>query len=95
MREKNVRALRSNMDILISRMGMFVPFEFKNNLTVSTVWNAGEINTWMKSLIFEEFHENHWISWIDMNSHIVKGMLSPANKYTAAVSHGKEHSCRT
>ena len=48
----------------------------------------------MKGLIFEEFHENHWISRIDMNSHIVKRMLSPANKYTAAVSHGKGHNGR-
>ena len=38
-----VRAVSTNtMDILISKLKVFVPFEFKDNLAVSTVWNTGE-----------------------------------------------------
>ena len=31
MREKNLSALHSNMDILISGLGVLVPFELKGN----------------------------------------------------------------
>ena len=37
MKEKNLSTPLSNMDILISGLEVFVPFEFKDNLTVSTV----------------------------------------------------------
>ena len=42
MREKNLCALHSNIDILISGVGVFVLFEFKDNLTVSAVYHTGE-----------------------------------------------------
>ena len=42
MRAKNLSTLHYNIDSLISGLGVFVPFEFKDNLTVSMVWNADE-----------------------------------------------------
>ena len=42
MKEKKLGALRSNMDIIISGLGVLVPFEFKDNLADSMVWNTGE-----------------------------------------------------
>ena len=51
MREKILGSLRSNMDILISRLDVFILFQFKDNLTDSTVWNTGEtgdINTFRR-----------------------------------------------
>ena len=48
MKEKNLGALRSSIDILISGVEVFILFEFKGNLTDSTLWNTdetGDINT--------------------------------------------------
>ena len=42
MRLKNLSALLSNMDIILSGLGVLFPIEFKDNLTVFTIWNAGE-----------------------------------------------------
>ena len=39
MKEKNLGTLRSNMDILISGLGVCDAFELKGD---STVWNTGE-----------------------------------------------------
>ena len=39
---KNLGTPRSNMDILISELVVFVLFEFKDNLSAYTVWNTGE-----------------------------------------------------
>ena len=38
----NLSALHTNMDILISGLGLFFPIESKDNFTVFTVWNTGE-----------------------------------------------------
>ena len=35
-------ALPTNIDILFSRVGKFTLIEFKDNLTVTTIWNTGE-----------------------------------------------------
>ena len=42
MKEKNLDALRSSMDILIDALGVFINFELKGNLTDFTIWNTGE-----------------------------------------------------
>ena len=42
MKEGNLEALRSNMDILITGLDVCHVFESKGNLTDSTVWNTGE-----------------------------------------------------
>ena len=42
MKEKNLGALHSNMEILISGLDVFAPFKCKDNLTDSTVWHIGE-----------------------------------------------------
>ena len=42
MEKKNMGALHSNMDILISGMGVFDAFGLKGNFTDSTVWDTGE-----------------------------------------------------
>ena len=42
MKEKNLGTLRSNMDNLISGLGVFGAFELKGNFTDSTVWDTGK-----------------------------------------------------
>ena len=42
MKEKNLGALHSNMDIFISGMDVSYLLNLRDNLTDSTVWNTGE-----------------------------------------------------
>ena len=42
MKEKNLHALCSSMDILTAGLGVQIRFELKGNVTDSTVWNSRE-----------------------------------------------------
>ena len=42
MKENNLKALGSNMDIVISGLDVYHVFELKGKLTDSVVWNTGE-----------------------------------------------------
>ena len=43
MKEKNLESYHANMDILYAGLDVCQAFEWKDNLTDSTVWNTGEV----------------------------------------------------
>ena len=62
MSDKNLSALLFNVDILFYGLGVLVPdwlIEFKDNITVSTVWNTGETGD-IDNLVFVFTIVNFW-----------------------------------
>ena len=64
IKEKDLSALRSSIDILISGLDVFVPFEFKDNLTDSTLRNTeetGDINDFIWKISQIKSKEKEWM----------------------------------